>query len=235
VDEVLAVGDAEFQKKCLGKMGEVASEGRTVLFVSHNMAAVRALCSKGMVLGNGRIEYVGDIDATIYRYVQKIKIMKGVELIDRKDRKGSKWLTFSKISIFDKFDNEIKQVTSGQDIRIRFYYKSSKWVKSASVNIAFNVRNEIGYIITNLNSFDSGDAVQEIGNDGFFQCEWEKFNLKSGSYDCNLFCSVNGDIVDWIQSAFSIHVEDGDYYNSGRIIGKEQGDILVPHRWSSHV
>src|SRR5690606_1023399 len=88
VDEVLAVGDAEFQKKCLGKMGEVASEGRTVLFVSHNMAAIKQLCFQGIVLEKGRIEYVGDIDAAIYRYVQKIEIMKGVDLIDRKDRRG---------------------------------------------------------------------------------------------------------------------------------------------------
>ena len=235
VDEVLAVGDAEFQKKCLGKMGEVASEGRTVLFVSHNMAAVKQLCSHGMVLGYGKTECLGDVDAAIYHYTQKIEVAKRIELVDRKDREGSQWLTFYDIKFYDMFGNEIKQITSGQDIKIRFYYKSDKKIPFASVNIAFNVKNNIGYTITNLNSFDSGDSVQEISNEGFFQCEWQKFNLKSGSYDCNLFCSVNGETVDWIQSAFSIFVEDGDYYESGRIISKEQGDVLIPHRWSSHV
>ena len=70
IDEVLAVGDAEFQKKCLGKMGEVASGGRTVLFVSHNMAAVKSLCNVGMSLANGKIFSVGDINEVIQMYME---------------------------------------------------------------------------------------------------------------------------------------------------------------------
>ena len=70
VDEVLAVGDAEFQKKAIGKMHDVANgEGRTVLFVSHNMAAVKSLCKKGVVMKNGGIEYTGDIESAIKKYL----------------------------------------------------------------------------------------------------------------------------------------------------------------------
>jgi lipopolysaccharide transport system ATP-binding protein len=72
VDEVLAVGDAEFQKKCLGKMGEVSKgEGRTVLFVSHNMAAVKQLCSKGLYLKNGSLDFMGSINSTIDLYLKQ--------------------------------------------------------------------------------------------------------------------------------------------------------------------
>ena len=70
VDEVLAVGDAAFQKKCIGRMNEVAHEGRTVLFVSHNMAAVRTLCNRGICLEQGRIASAGDIEHVLYRYTQ---------------------------------------------------------------------------------------------------------------------------------------------------------------------
>src|SRR5580693_5675721 len=70
VDEVLAVGDASFQKKCIGRMNEVAHEGRTVLFVSHNMAAVRTLCSRGICLEQGRISSAGDIEQVLFRYTQ---------------------------------------------------------------------------------------------------------------------------------------------------------------------
>ena len=70
VDEVLAVGDAAFQKKCIGRMNEVAHEGRTVLFVSHNMAAVRTLCTRGICLENGRVSFAGDIEHVLYRYTQ---------------------------------------------------------------------------------------------------------------------------------------------------------------------
>ena len=72
VDEVLAVGDAAFQKKCLGKMGEVAQEGRTVLFVSHNMAAVRALCTRGLLMQDGKVAEVGDAERVLYAYTQGV-------------------------------------------------------------------------------------------------------------------------------------------------------------------
>jgi lipopolysaccharide transport system ATP-binding protein len=72
VDEVLAVGDAAFQKKCIGKMGEVAKQGRTVLFVSHNMAAVRTLCSRGIVLNQGQVSFEGDIERAIYHYFESL-------------------------------------------------------------------------------------------------------------------------------------------------------------------
>src|SRR5260221_4353623 len=71
VDEVLAVGDAEFQKKCLGKMRDVAGHGRTVLFVSHNMAAVRALCKKSLLLASGRLSMAGETGAVILKYVDQ--------------------------------------------------------------------------------------------------------------------------------------------------------------------
>src|SRR5580658_9728318 len=70
VDEVLAVGDAAFQRKCIGRMHEVAHEGRTVLFVSHNMAAVRTLCTRGICLESGSIASAGDIERVLYRYTQ---------------------------------------------------------------------------------------------------------------------------------------------------------------------
>jgi homopolymeric O-antigen transport system ATP-binding protein len=73
VDEVLAVGDAEFQRKCLGKMENVASEGRTVLFVSHNMAAVRALCTRGLVIDHGRMAYFGGISEAVHAYTTALE------------------------------------------------------------------------------------------------------------------------------------------------------------------
>jgi len=72
IDEVLAVGDAEFQKKCLGKMNEVSRSGRTILFVSHNMGAVAQLCSKGILLDGGKTAYVGSIDGAIRAYIQQV-------------------------------------------------------------------------------------------------------------------------------------------------------------------
>jgi len=75
IDEVLAVGDAEFQKKCLGKMGEVTKAGRTVLFVSHNMQAVRNLCHTGILLENGKIKQIGKVDTIIDTYFNLVRLL----------------------------------------------------------------------------------------------------------------------------------------------------------------
>ncbi|MEK6558266.1 MAG: ABC transporter ATP-binding protein [Candidatus Margulisiibacteriota bacterium] len=232
VDEVLAVGDAAFQKKCLGKMGDVAQEGRTVLFVSHNAAAVQQLCQSGMVLNEGKVNFWGDIRSAINRYVQDVKTIQTVNLAARRDRQGSQWLKFTKVAIYDSKGNELQQVMSGQDVLIQLHYESEREMRNVSVLVSFNVRSNQGYLLANLNSVDSGHSLLDIYSAGYFECYWPEFNLRSGSYDCNLFCSVNGDIVDWMQSAFIVNVEDGDYYKTGRLISRDQGDVLIAHSWA---
>lgn len=234
VDEVLAVGDAEFQKKCLGKMGDVAKEGRTVLFVSHNMASVQQLCQSGIVLNAGKVDFLGDIRGTINHYVQDVKTMQTIPLSERRDRQGSQWLKFTKVGLYDNAGNEQRQVVSGQDVFLRFYYTSDRVMSNAVVNIAFGVTSSQGYLLANLNSLDVGKSVLDLYREGFFQCVWPRFNFRSGSYDCALFCAVNGEIVDWLQSAFTIQVEDGDFFNTGKLIGREGGDVLVCYDWSSY-
>jgi len=91
VDEVLAVGDAEFQNKCLGKMGDVAKGGRTVLFVSHNMASIRLLCNKGILLTNGKLVFYGNIASTINKYSKALDEVETIEV--------NQPITFGKISI----------------------------------------------------------------------------------------------------------------------------------------
>lgn len=233
VDEVLAVGDAAFQKKCLGKMGNVASEGRTVLFVSHNMSAVQQLCHYGIMLTGGEISVHGSIEKVVGSYLHSVRtIVSGTDLTERVDRKGSQWLRFTRVVVYDSEGNELRQVTSGQDVTIRFCYESSLEKRNASVMIAFNVRSSQGYPIANLNSVDTGCDMLDIHSRGHFECRWPKLNLRSGDYDCNLFCSVGGEIVDWIQNAFFIHVEDGNYYGTGKLTDRTQGDILIDHTWA---
>ena len=234
VDEVLAVGDAQFQKKCLGKMSDVAQDGRTVLFVSHNMAAVQQLCQKGLVLKNGQVSFKGDIAQSVHHYHQGVEAVKTINLLERRDRQGSQWLKFSGVGLFDADGNEQSQAFSGQELFIRFYYVSDRMMDDVAVNIAFNIRTSQGYLLANLNSVDVGMSETNLHRTGFFQCTWPRFNLRSGSYDCALFCEVNGEIVDWMQSAFSIQVEEGNFFGTGKIVSRDAGDILVPHTWSNH-
>jgi lipopolysaccharide transport system ATP-binding protein len=233
VDEVLAVGDTAFQKKCLGKMGDVAKEGRTVLFVSHNMAAAQQLCQSGMVLNSGGVDFRGDIRSAIGHYLQGMKALQPTDLAERRDRRGNQRLTFTAVKLLDSSNSEQRQVVTGQDLFIRFCYAAKEEMRGAVVKIAFNVRSSQGYLLTNLNSLDVDKLVMDLHPQGWFQCAWPRFNLRSGSYDCALFCEVNGEVADWLQSAFTLDVEDGDFFGTGKIINRDQGDFLVPYEWTS--
>jgi len=233
VDEVLAVGDLTFQKKCLGKMGEVSREGRTVIFVSHNMTSIEHLCNKTIVLNNGKISYFGKTSDSVQYYLQKItELSTRTNLKDREDRKGDGKLKFTKISVYDKQGNELKNVVSGQDIFVRIYYSASEEIINSEVHVSFVIKDR-HYTLSNVNSIDSGFSELPIYKKGFFECRWEKFNLAAGLYYCSLYCSINGIVADWVDSAFTINVEDGDFYNSGKHIGK-QGKVLISHSWASH-
>src|SRR5436305_9843015 len=88
IDEVLAVGDAEFQKKCMKKMGDVANEGRTVLFVSHNMGAIQTVCRRVVLLSHGKVQLVGSVPEVVAEYLKVNDSADGVLLADRRDRVG---------------------------------------------------------------------------------------------------------------------------------------------------
>ncbi len=231
VDEVLAVGDAQFQKKCLGKMGDVANEGRTVLFVSHNMAAIQQLCQKSMVLQQGKIINYGSTEEGISIYLTSVDNLQQINIADRIDRKGNRFLRFTRVVICDSDGNELKQVLSGQDVYIRFHYRASERLYNAKVNVALGVV-DYGRLLINLNSYNSGSAVLDVYETGYFQCVWEDFNLTAGSYDCVAFCAINDEVVDWVDSAFRLPVENGDFFGQGD--SKNLGTVLVKHSWLSY-
>jgi lipopolysaccharide transport system ATP-binding protein len=133
VDEVLAVGDLEFQKKCIGKMGDIASEeGRTVLFVSHNMVSVRRLCERGILLNAGVIETMGPIDDTLNQYMSIKEKTQLQDLASRTDRSGNGKLRFTSIDVLD--ESKIKyNVKVGSPTSILIKYKGTAPLR----NVAF--------------------------------------------------------------------------------------------------
>ncbi|MBP1465724.1 ABC transporter ATP-binding protein [Candidatus Chloroploca sp. M-50] len=231
VDEVLAVGDSAFQKKCLGKMGDVAHEGRTVLFVSHNMVAIEQLCQKAMVLQQGKVADYGSVEQALGMYLTSVSDLQKVSIADRTDRRGNQFLRFTRVALCDAGGSELEQVLSGQDVYVRFYYAASEQLCDARVHVSLAIVDR-GRILINLNSYNSGSAVLDVYERGFFECVWKNFNLTAGSYDCIAFCSVNDEVADWVDSAFTILVENGDFFGQGD--STLHGIVLVPHRWYSH-
>lgn len=233
VDEVLAVGDAEFQKKCLGKMGEVAKGGRTVLFVSHNMATVQQLCSHGIVLERGRRVFDGPIVEAVEHYTKRRKSMRSCHLRERLDRQGSGRIRFTHVEMLNSNGGVIHRVMTGMDIEVHLHYEAKNPLFDVSVNVSFNLVNAAGLIIANFNSGDTGQDRMRIHQNGMFVCSWPKVGLKSGTYVGELSCLINGDLADRLENGIELCVETGDYFGSGKMIDASQGSAVFMHDWSS--
>jgi lipopolysaccharide transport system ATP-binding protein len=230
VDEVLAVGDAAFQKKCLGKMGDVATEGRTVLFVSHNMAAVLGLCQKAVLLGLGRIIIDGESRRVVDRYLQTVDQRASLSLDERVDREGTQVLKFISLELRNSEGIAVPCVRSGQDIVIALKYRSHDVLRNVHVAIGVHGRfdEHLFHLSTSANGFD----FDEMPASGVVFCKIPRLPLQPGRYSFNLFCTVAGEIADWIQNAGLIEVEAGDFFGSGKLPPADQGAFMVQHSWS---
>src|SRR6185312_10683614 len=147
VDEVLAVGDMAFQRKCLGKMGNVAGHGRTIIFVSHNMAAISSLCRRTMVLNNGRIAFIGDTAQAIQHYLADIVETSSVSLADRTDRTGAGGMQLVSFDVFGANGNPIDVVLSGQQITFRIGITRHDSVEAEGTTVAIGISSAAGQFL----------------------------------------------------------------------------------------
>lgn len=232
VDEVLAVGDAEFQKKCLGKMSAVAKDGRTVLFVSHNMTAVANLCSRSILLDGGQVIEHDFTSIVVSEYLQMANAKSRQSLCQREDRVGNRSIKFTSFQLVSGDGNPLVQAVSGKDAILRFEYSSSKKVHLRNVHVAVGVHGKNDENLFHLSTSVSVKDFETIPPKGSFVCRIPAFPLQPGKYSFNLFCKVGGEIADWVQDAGVIEVAPGDFFNSGKLPPSDQGSLLVSHSWN---
>ncbi|AFZ34646.1 Teichoic-acid-transporting ATPase [Stanieria cyanosphaera PCC 7437] len=221
VDEVLAVGDAAFQKKCLGKMGDVATkEGRTVLFVSHNMATVQNLCSQCLYLNSGKIKEVNSTEFVINQYLVDISSESNKDsLAFRKDRQCSNKVKIVNFYILDDCREKQSVLQSGNNYTFVMEYENYCVEKIfddviGSIAITDN-RNEITFLIRS-NFTDQNFSINQ--QKGYIEAQVKDFNLTTGIYNTILFLSHREtEILDCISNACIIQVEAGDFFNTGSI------------------
>jgi lipopolysaccharide transport system ATP-binding protein len=227
VDEVLAVGDASFQKKCLGKMDDIAGSGRTVVFVSHNMAAIENLCTSAYLLHQGQVRDCGTVDSVISKYLEDVNSLEYEPLSTRTNRDGNGKLRFEHFRV----SNDEGQEAAVCGARTRFEITYSGTAPLRNIHIAAAIYSQFGQATLYLSSELTGDTFDEIPAHGVFQCEFDRFPLLAGVYTVNLYCSVNGILADWVREAARLSVEGGDFYGSGRSVPPGYGSIAVPHNW----
>lgn len=224
VDEVLAVGDAEFQKKAIGKMQDVSTnEGRTVLFVSHNMGAVNQLCNRGIIIEQGCISYDGLTSDAVQMYYNSNQ---GVNLADLTFRKGnlvSKLIQVEAYSLNASNNEKITPVV-GQSLFLRFEFDRIDEFRKEEIQFDFRIENKFGTRISWLStslfeqfSIEHNSIVFEI----------EKCPLNVGPYFVSTCLTIQNNVSDWIQNAFKFDVEEGAFYQSAKLPPSVQCDVLL--------
>jgi lipopolysaccharide transport system ATP-binding protein len=234
VDEVLAVGDAEFQKKCLGRMKDVSTnEGRTVLFVSHNLPAVKQLCDRGVLLKNGTMFYKGDIKSTLDKYMTLQKSVVETDLITRKDRQGTGLIKFNAIKFYDEEGEQISNIHSGQNIYIKCFFENNITDDNTHpVRFDINITNENEVIISQLTTFYQKEAYFIDATSNHYSVFIPKLPLLAGKYTLGIYCKIAEDEADWIENAIEFEVEEGDFFDNGRIMPPGFGVTAINHNIS---
>jgi len=233
VDEVLAVGDAAFQSKCLGKLRDLAQGvERTVLFVSHNLGAVENLCSRAIFLEDGRIRSQGDTLATVQEYLAANADRLAQSLDERTDRKGGDAFRFTEIQTLNPDGSPGNMCTPvGQPLvlRLRYENRSPETLRNVYFNIA--VKTNLGTIIAFLNSTAIGKTFDLPPGQGEMECRIENSPFSPGIYNFNLVAKSGDRYLDWIVDAAQWESVSGDFYGSGKLPPQFQQSVLLPLDW----
>lgn len=231
VDEVLAVGDVEFQKKAIGKMQDISrGQGRTVLFVSHNMAAVRNLCTRGIVLENGEIKFSGKCNNAVDYYLEKAKQLSSLALEERTDRKGNHKLKVRDIYILNDSNIKVRELHSGESYKIVFEYDKFNNVSEKEFTVIIKFTDEQEALICTIASDEQGTKFKTIGNKGQIEININKLQFREGNYYISYLFSEKlsyntpHKILDYLADAYLMEVKRGDYWKSG-ILNRPKGFI----------
>lgn len=235
IDEVLSVGDMEFQDRCLKRMNQLTTEfGRTVLFVSHNMNAVASLCPRALLLNQGHCEALGPTGEIIKKYHALVHGKKEkAELALREDRSGAGGVRFLEVELQDGGGRKIEFARSGTHLRLALRYRFDPDMhmgERITVNVAFN--NARGQRLFATPSDLMGQIGGDIRREGWCFVDIPKLALMPGRYEIDIAFQVDRLTVDKVSGAAVVPVVEGPFYPSGRLPNSLAGDMLAEYSWS---
>jgi len=232
IDEVLAVGDAKFQRKSLGKMDEVAKKsGRTVLFVSHDLGAVKRLCSKSVLIEKGKMIAFGKTSEIIEKYLVKVNnsVPKANETIPITNRSGSGIVRIENVHIENGKGKEVNFAVSGETLRFVFQYQAVKDIDK--VNLSFSIHSQLGQNIILDQSKYTRNLFKVQKGKGKIICTIPSLPLISGYYLINVRVDIHGEESDFPRDPVcKLTVVDGDFYGTGSI-PLQHSPVLVKSSW----
>ena len=235
VDEVLAVGDAAFQQKCLNKMGDVAREGRTVLFVSHNMPAIKHLCQRAILLSAGSVVFDGSSDEAVGEYLtaslgRDADANDGLKLLNRTPD-DSRPFEVTSVEVLDQSGRVKPVLSTGDYARFRICWRAAEQVRNAGVELGVYTPEGVPLIQYSTRPVSMVDVSIAAG-DNSIECEFQHFPLAAGQY--YLSVGLTRPMLEWLyrDDQFALFtVEPGDVFSSGTPITSSRALLVVPHRW----
>ncbi|UBZ11224.1 ABC transporter ATP-binding protein [Leeuwenhoekiella palythoae] len=228
VDEVLAVGDAEFQRKAIGKMQDISQgEGRTVLFVSHNMASVRSLCTRGLLLENGGITLDGDIDTIVNDYLKLTTTE--FNLKQRTDRSGNGKIKVNNAQFLNSSDEVVQVISSGDYLKMRVSFDVNE-ENIEHLIFGFSISDTHGNLKAMTVTDEMALNINNLIDRRYIDVEFTRLPLRGGSYTIQLVFSENNTSVknhlDVIDNAMNLKVLEGDFFRTGKINRRYDAMVL---------
>jgi lipopolysaccharide transport system ATP-binding protein len=230
VDEVLAVGDAAFQRKSLAKMHEVAKEGRTVVFVSHNLATIQTLCPRAVLLERGKVIADGPVKETIDGYLRELEGSGSEDLLKRTDRDSRAYdeTLVRRIDVREAGGAEVGVVVGGRPTVITVHVTKVL----PAMECRLTVLDGLGSPVMTLDSEISAERDQRDGGLGDrIECELESLTLVPGRYRIDVLLKAKNHIQDGLQAAAFFDVQPGVIGDRPVPASGSEGDVLMPHTW----
>ena len=233
VDEVLAVGDAGFQRKCLNTMEELQSGGRTVLFVSHNMAAVENLCTRCIWIDAGQVQMDGSPRDVIDAYMKTFGGFQGAtaDLSSIENRRGSGEIRYTGIEYLSRSGEALPVIRSGDSVIIRLRYQATQEI--AHPSFGFRLYTEMGTLVTDTSTWHHAIEIPLVPvGEGHVDLEIDLLNLLPGRYHLSLWLTgAASPLYDNIEHCALIEIELANVYSSGKALDNRYGIVYFPQRW----
>ena len=235
VDEVLAVGDAGFQRKCLNTLEDLRSGGRTVLFVSHNMAAIENLCSRAIWIDDGKVKLDGPAKDVIAEYMASFSDtpQAAADLRHVSRRHGSGEIRYTAIEFLSLARHQKPVIRSGDGLVMRFHFHADSPI--AFPTLRLRLYTELGTLVTETGTWHHGIAIPVLAaGAGCIDLEIESLNLAPARYDLSLWILGGGAtrVYDCLEHSVKLDVEGGNIYRSGKVTDSRYGIVYFPQTWN---
>jgi lipopolysaccharide transport system ATP-binding protein len=229
IDEVLAVGDADFQKKCLNKMEDVGQQGRTVIFVSHNMPAVQSLCTRALLIGAGSIVLSGEPDEVVSQYLAQLTSDDIDPFGGNSDDRNANGFRLTGARLLNSENEPVANLIAGKSATFKFNYRCDIPVKQPLV--AMTIYNNLGTAVTNCNMNLTNYILRDIGRCGNFRCTIYRLPLALGRHRVAIALWGNGEEMDRVDNALTFDVQSSIFYESGKTPTQKYCACMVSHQW----